>query len=210
MIGRLHVLTDARGGRTPLQVVAAALSAGAPVVQVRVKGSTDRDLYDFALRVAGLCAGAGATCIVDDRADIALAVGAAGTHLGATDLPLPAARRMVGADHLLGGSAREPGSGAALVSDGADYLGVGPAYATTTKDGLPAPLGPMGIGAVASAVAVPVIAVGGVTAARVPELLAAGAHGVAVVGAVSDAADPGEAVRRLLLALAAAPDGGAP
>jgi len=170
--GRLHVLTDAREGRAPLQVVAAALSAGAPVVQVRAKGCTDRELYDLELRVAGLCARSGAACVVDDRPDVALAVGAAGTHLG---------------------------------PEGADYLGVGPAYATATKAGLPAPLGAAGVGAVASVVQMPVIASGGVTAARVPELLVAGAYGVAVVGAVSGAADPAAAVRELLRVLEAAP-----
>lgn len=203
MIGRLHVLTDARAGRAPLPVVAAALSAGAPVVQVRHKECTDRELYDLSLRVVELCARAGATCVIDDRPDVAVAVGAAGTHLGATDLPLPAARRVVGDGHLLGGTAREPVQAATLVADGADYLGAGPAYTTNTKDGLPAALGPAGIGTVAAAVPVPVIAIGGVTVARVPELLAAGAHGVAVVAAVSDAADPAGAVRRLLAALAA-------
>lgn len=201
MSGRLHVLTDAREGRAPLQVVAAALSAGAPVVQVRAKGCTDRELYDFALRVAGLCARSGAACVVDDRPD----VGAAGTHLGPADLPLRAARRVVGADHLLGGSVREPVRAGELVAEGADYLGVGPAYATATKAGLPAPLGAAGVGAVASVVQMPVIAIGGVTAARVPELLVAGAYGVAVVGAVSGAADPAAAVRELLRALEAAP-----
>lgn len=188
MSGRLHVLTDAREGRAPLQVVAAALSAGAPVVQVRAKGCTDRELYDFALRVAGLCARSGAACVVDDRPDVALAVGAAGTHLGPADLPL-----------------REPVRAGELVAEGADYLGVGPAYATATKAGLPAPLGAAGVGAVASVVQMPVIAIGGVTAARVPELLVAGAYGVAVVGAVSGAADPAAAVRELLQALEAAP-----
>jgi thiamine-phosphate pyrophosphorylase len=201
VIGRLHVLTDARPGRRPLEVVAAALSAGAPVIQVRAKDRTDRDLYDFALRVAGLCAGAGARCIVDDRPDVAVAVGAHGTHLGAHDLPLPAARRVVGPGHLLGGTAREPVLAGQLVAQGADYLGVGPAYRTTTKPGLPDPLGAPGIAAVASAVPVPVIAIGGVTTADVPELLAAGAWGVAVVTAVSDAADPAAAVRELLAAL---------
>lgn len=210
MTGRLHVLTDARDGRSPLAVAAAALSAGAPVVQVRTKGCTDRELYDFAVRVAGLCAQTGATCVVDDRPDVAIAVGAAGTHLGATDLPLAAARRVVGAGHLLGGTAREPVQAAGLVAEGADYLGVGPAYPTVSKDGLPAPLGPAGVAAVASAVQVPVIAIGGVTVGRVPELLAAGAFGVAVVAAVSDAADPAAAVRELLRVLASAgPAGGA-
>lgn len=201
MIGRLHVLTDTRAGRAAVQVTAAALAAGAPVVQVRAKGLTDRELYDFAGRVAALCAQAGALCVVDDRPDVALAVGAGGTHLGAHDLPLGAARRVVGPAHLLGGTAREAVLAAELVAAGADYLGVGPSYDTTTKTDLPAALGPAGVAEVARAVQVPVIAIGGVTAARVPELLAAGAWGVAVVGAVSGAADPAAAVRGILAAL---------
>lgn len=201
MLGRLHVVTDARDGRRPLEVVHGALSAGAPVVQVRAKGVTDRGYFDFAVRVAALCAGAGALCVVNDRPDVALAVGAGATHLGAQDLPLAVARRVVGAGHLLGGTTRDPDDARRLVAEGADYLGVGPAFATTTKDGLPDPLGPEGVGAVAAAVDVPVIAIGAVTAERVPALLAAGAHGVAVVAAVSDAADPAAAVRALLAVL---------
>lgn len=197
-LGRLHVVTDAREGRDALAVVAAAVGAGAPVVQVRAKGCTDRALHDFARRVVEICAAGGATCIVDDRVDVALAVGAAGTHLGADDLPVAAVRRVAGPGHLVGGTARDPERAAALVAEGADYLGVGPAYGTTTKAGLPDPLGPQAVGAVADAVQVPVIAIGGVTAQRVPELLAAGAHGVAVVTAISDAPDPALATRALL------------
>jgi thiamine-phosphate pyrophosphorylase len=151
--------------------------------------------------VVELCTPAGTTCLVNDRVDVALAVGAAGTHLGAGDLPLAAARRIAGPGHLLGGTAREPALARRLVAEGADYLGVGPAYPTQTKTGLPDALGPAGIRAVAEAVDVPVIAIGGITAARVAELLAAGATGVAVVGAVSGAADPGAATRELLRAL---------
>ena len=197
-LGRLHVLTDTRGGRDPLPAVVGALSAGAPVVQVRAKDLTDRALHDLALRVKQLCDEHGATCVVDDRPDVAVAVGAAGTHLGAADLPVAAARRVAGSGHLLGGTARDPQTAAALVAEGADYLGVGPCWATTTKDGLPPPLGPARVAAVAQAVDVPVIAIGGVTAERVPELVAAGAWGVAVVTAVSDAADPAAATRALL------------
>jgi thiamine-phosphate pyrophosphorylase len=202
-LGRLHVLTDAQGGPRALGAVEAAVAAGAPVVQVRAKGCTDRELYDFAAAVVARCRAAGATCLVNDRVDVALAVGADGTHLGAGDLPLAAARRIAGPRHLLGGTAREPGHARQLVADGADYLGVGPAWPTTTKTGLPDALGPAGIAAVAGAVDVPVIAIGGVTAARVAELLAAGAHGVAVVGAVAAAPDPGAATRALLQALGA-------
>ena len=204
-ISGLHVLTDARKGRDVLGVVAAAVATGAPVVQVRVKGCGDRVLYDFAQRVVEICAPYGATCIVDDRVDIALAVGAAGTHLGAGDLPLAMARSVAGPDHLLGGTARTATSAVELVEAGADYLGVGPAYPTTTKAGLPPALGPAGIAAVASAVDVPVIAIGGITLAQISQLLAAGALGVAVVGAVSDAPDPTAATRRLLAALAVTP-----
>lgn len=203
MIGRLHVLTDTRDGRDALAVVAAALSAGAPVVQVRSKGGTDRGLFDLAARVVELCRPSGALCLLDDRVDVALAVGADGTHLGAHDLPLDAARRLTGPEHVLGGTAREPVLAAELVAQGATYLGVGPAFSTATKDGLPDAIGPEGVRAVASAVDVPVIAIGGITVQRVPELVAAGAHGVAVVAAVSEAADPAAATRALLQALPA-------
>lgn len=200
-LGRLHVLTDTRDGRDALTVVAAALSAGAPVIQVRSKGGTDRDLHDLAERVVRLCDDAGALCLVDDRVDIALAVGAAGTHLGAHDLPLAAARRIAGPGHLLGGTARDATRARELVAQGASYLGVGPTAATSTKDGLPSPLGTAAVGAVAAAVDVPVIAIGGVTVGHVPDLLAAGVHGIAVVAAVSEAADPAAATRALLRAL---------
>lgn len=203
-LGRLHVLTDADGGPAALAAIAAAVAAGAPVVQVRAKGCSDRVLYDFARAVVELCRPAGTTCLVNDRVDVALAVGADGTHLGAGDLPLAAARRVAGPGHLLGGTARDPELARRLVAEGADYLGVGPAFATTTKTGLPDPIGVAGVGAVAAAVPVPVIAIGGVTAARVGELLAAGATGVAVVGAVTTAADPGAATAELLRALAGA------
>ncbi len=133
------------------------------MVQVRSKGGTDRELFELAERVAQRCDEAGALCLVDDRVDVALAVGAGGTHLGARDLPLAAARRIAGPGHVLGGTAREPGLARELVAQGATYLGVGPTAATSTKDGLPSPLGIAAVGAVAAAVDVPVIAIGGVT-----------------------------------------------
>jgi thiamine-phosphate pyrophosphorylase len=209
VLGRLHVITDERAGRDAWDTVCAAVRAGAPVVQVRLKTGPDRERYEFARRVAQECAAHGALCIVNDRVDIALAAGAGGTHLGADDLPVSAARRIAGSDHVIGATARDPRRAAELVAAGADYLGVGPAYATTTKSGLPAPLGPAGIAAVAAAVAVPVIAIGGVTADRIAPLRAAGAHGVAVVTAVSEVEDAASATRVLLDALDGRPlDGG--
>jgi thiamine-phosphate pyrophosphorylase len=201
-LGRLHIVTDTRPDRDPLSVVRAALSVGAPVVQVRVEDTaTDREAYDLTVRVAALCAEYGATCLVNDRLHVALAAGAAGGHVGADDLPVAAARRVLGPAAILGATARAPETALDAVAAGTSYLGVGPVCATATKSGLPPPIGPAGIAAVVGAVDVPVIAIGGITAARVPELIAAGAYGVAVVGAVSAAADPARATAALLAAL---------
>lgn len=196
-LGRLHLITDR------VEVAAAALAAGVPVVQVRVADQvTDREAYDLAGRICALCREHEATCLVNDRLDVALAVGADGAHVGADDLPVAAARRVLGPAAVLGATCRDPVSAKAAVADGASYLGVGPAYQTTTKAGLPPALGPAGVAAVAAAVPeVPVIAIGGITADRVAPLRDAGAHGVAVVGAVNAAADPGAATEELLHAL---------
>jgi thiamine-phosphate pyrophosphorylase len=206
-LGRLHLITDTRPGRDALATVAAALSAGAPLVQVRVEDdTTDRDAYELALRVRELCDRHGATCLVNDRLDVALAAGAAGAHVGDGDLPVVAARRVLGPAAVLGATCRDPAAAAQAVAAGASYLGVGPAFTTATKPGLPDAIGPDGVAAVAAAVpGTPVIAIGGVTAPRVPSLVTAGAYGVAVIGAVSDAVDPAEATRDLLVALGGRP-----
>lgn len=215
-VPRLHVLTDTRGGRDPLPdvravVAAARASALRVAIQVRAKDVTDRDLLALACRVVELSRrepGTGrtdsqVTVIVDDRVDIAFLAGADGVHLGAHDLPVDAALRLLGPDGLAGGTARNAEQALHLEQLGAAYLGVGPAYATTTKAGLPAPLGPAGVRAVSRATCLPVIAIGGVTPDHVQELLRAGAHGVAVVSAVSGAADPLAATARLLCSLQA-------
>lgn len=201
-VPRLHVVTGTRpGGRDLSGVLDATLEAGAPCVQLRAKQGPDRDLLALAREVVARCHAAGAICIVNDRVDLALASDADGVHLGADDLPVAAARALAGDRLLVGGTARDPSTARRLVAEGADYLGVGPVYATTTKDDLPPPFGPAGLAPVAAAVDVPVIAISGITADRVPEVLAAGAHGVAVVGAVAGAPDPAAATRDLLTRL---------
>jgi thiamine-phosphate pyrophosphorylase len=194
-IGRLHVLVDS------VALADAALAGGAPTLQVRVKDGSDRERFAVVAAVAERCRLAGASCIVDDRADMAVAAGADGVHVGALDLPVDAVRHVVGPDLLVGATARDPDTARRLVAAGADYLGVGPTFATRSKDGLPAPLGPAGVGAVAAAVDVPVVAIAGITRERVPEVLAAGAWGVAVIGAVRRAVDPVAATRSLVDAL---------
>ncbi|QGN46834.1 thiamine phosphate synthase [Micromonospora sp. WMMD558] len=203
-LGRLHLITDTRPGRDPLAVVRAALPVARAelVVQVRVTDdATDREAYDLARRVVVLCARYRATCLVNDRLHVALAVGADGGHVGADDLPVGAARAVLGSAAVLGATARDPGTAGEAVAAGASYLGVGPYRPTSTKDGLPTAIGVAGVRAVAAAVSVPVVAIGGVTAEDVPALRAAGAYGVAVVGALSGAADPARATAELLKAL---------
>ncbi|MFG1607362.1 thiamine phosphate synthase [Actinoplanes sp. NPDC049265] len=187
---RLHVVTAS------LPVVEAVLSVSPRVaIQVRVDDAlTDRDAYALTVAALARCRERGAMCLVNDRLDVAVAAGADGAHVGADDLPPAAARKVLGPSAVLGVTLRAP----AVVPE-ASYFGVGPAFATSTKDGLPDPIGPPGVGAVAEAATIPVIAIAGVTPSRVPSLLAVGAYGVAAVGAI--ARDPVGATREFLEAL---------
>ncbi len=195
---RLHVITPAEVGAHVAEATRAAVAAGAPLVQLRTKDATDRARYRHTAELAGLCRAGGATVMVNDRADLAVALGADGVHVGDDDLPPEAVRAVLGPEPILGVTARDPEAGRRAVDAGATYLGVGPVRATSTKAGLPDPIGVAGVEAVARAVEVPVIAIGAVTAADVPALLDAGAWGVAVVGAVFGAPDAAAAVGELL------------
>jgi thiamine-phosphate pyrophosphorylase len=205
-LGRLHVLVDS------LILAEAALEGGAPTLQVRIKTGSDADRFHLAEAITARCRAAAATCLVNDRADLAVAVAADGVHVGADDLPLGAVRRVVGPDLLVGGTARDPVTAQRLVDEGASYLGVGPTFATSSKPGLPDPIGVEGVRAVAAAVDVPVIAIAGISAQRVDEVMAAGAWGVAVIGAIADAPDPHSATHEMMLAVAKAVEalGGTP
>lgn len=201
MIPRLHYIANYRGGPDEarlLDIVSAVLDAGVPAIQLRCKAGSDLERLQMAGRLSELCRQAGATFLVNDRADIAVASGADGAHVGPDDLPPADARLILGPDRILGASARTEERARLAVAAGASYLGVGPCYATTTKEGLPDPIGPHGLRVVAEAVDIPVIAIGGVTADAIPDLLAAGAHGVAVIGAIEASDDPGLAAKELM------------
>lgn len=203
-VGRVHVLLDRFDRHRPMELANAALGGGAEVLQLRATHLTDRERYELAGPLLAVCREAGAALIIDDRVDIAVALEADGVHLGANDLPVGVARALLGADALVGATARDPASGRARQEEGASYLGVGPAFATTSKGGLPDPIGVDGVAAVAAAVSVPVVAIGGVTAAGASDLVAAGAHGVALIGAVARADDPRVAVSAVATAVAGA------
>ena len=188
-------------GNDTLDLTRTVLDAGSPVIQVRVKDVDDRQRLPLTRAVVDLCRGYDTTCIVDDRPDLAVLCEANGVHGGATDLPVQALRTIVGPDRLVGGTARDPFTARSLEEQGADYLGVGPIYSTSSKTGLPEPLGTEVLHEVALAVGIPVIAISGITVDRVSEVMATGAHGVAVIGAVTEADDPGKATIELLEAL---------
>ena len=190
MLPRVHVITDLP--YTPLEVIDEIVSLGVDAVQVRAKQLTDRELLEFAREVVRTV-GDRAKVIVNDRLDIALAVGADGVHLGLDDLAVAHARRLAPAGFLIGGTCRNVLQARQAYADGADYVGVGPIYRSTTKAGLPEPLGLDTLAAVSEIL--PAIAISGITVERVPEVMAAGAHGVALIAAVSRAPDPARAAR---------------
>jgi len=198
---RLVVILDAGvgGDRDLAEVASLAAGGGATMLQVRAKDAAARDLADLVRRVS---AAAPLPVVVNDRLDVALATAAAGCHLGQDDFPIDAARTMVPAGFWLGGSAGTPEEAMRAAAAGADYLGIGPVAATASKDDAGAAIGAEGFRRIhAAAPAVPAVAIGGVTAALVPALIAAGAAGVAVIRAVLDAPDPARAARELRAAL---------
>lgn len=205
---RLIVLTDHRlaSPRSVLEVVEASLAAGAPAVQLRDKEATSRELYEQAIRLRELTRRYGALLFVNDRLDVALAAGADGVHLGPDDLPLAAARKVAPPPFLIGVSIDDPDAARDAEAAGADYIGCGAVFGTTTKlDVGNERIGPEGLEAVARAVDIPVVGIGGVTVENVDLLPATGAAGVAVVGAVMASKDPTNATRRLLDAFRTTP-----
>jgi len=192
-------------GRAPEALAAAYLAGGARLLQLRVKDATSRELLRVAERVAALARAAGAVFLVNDRPDVARAVDADGVHLGQDDLPVGAARRVLGPDRLVGVSTHDLGEARAAVEAGADYIGVGPIYATASKaKALPA-RGPGLVAAVRRQVRCPIVAIGGITAETAPAVLAAGADAVAMIAALVRAADPAAEVRRVIAAISGAP-----
>jgi thiamine-phosphate pyrophosphorylase len=197
---RLVLVTDrhATAGRDLVDVVAAALDAGLPAVQLREKDLPGRALLILAERLRQLTARAGALLLVNDRVDVAVAVGADGVHLGGGSLPADVARRLLPPRALVGVSTHAPAEAA---SAAADFVFYGPVYATPSKTAFGPPQGLAALRQAAAAARVPVLAIGGVTAATVPATRAAGATGVAVIRAILSADDPALATRGLLQVL---------
>jgi thiamine-phosphate pyrophosphorylase len=201
---RLIVITDAdlARPRPVAEVVAAALEAGAPVIQLRAKQATAAALLEDARALLPLVRRHGARLVVNDRLDVALAAGADGVHLGPDDLPVAAVRAQAPAPFLIGYSTDDPAAAARAAAEGADYIGCGAVFGTTSKaDAANEKIGTARLDQVARAVDIPVVGIGGIDGGNVAEVAATAAAGVAVIGAVMAAADPGAAARALLEAM---------
>lgn len=191
-------------GRPTEDIVEAALEGGVGAVQLREKGRSARDRYHLGRRLRALTETHDVPLIVNDRVDIARAIGADGVHLGDEDLPLPEARDLLGPEAILGRSVSTVPAAREAAAKGADYLGVGAVYRTASKadvDPDEQAIGLDRIAAIDAAVEIPIVAIGGITADRVPEVVAAGADGVAVISAITAADDPAAATRRLARAV---------
>lgn len=213
----VYLVTDTelagRHGHGVLGVVRAAVGAGVRAVQVRDKHASARELMGLATAVAD-AVGDRATVVVDDRLDVVLAARhaghrVAGVHLGQSDLPVTAARALLGPQAHVGLTANTPehlAAVAALPAGTVDLLGVGVVHPTTTKPDHPAPLGVDGFARIAAATGLPCVAIGGVALDDVPLLRAAGAAGVAVVSGICAATDPGAAAAAYVTAWRTAAD----
>ncbi len=192
-----YAMIDPAGGHDPVSLAETLLDAGARVMQLRLKDAPGRDFLAAARAIAELCRRRGAILIVNDRVDIAILAGAHGVHLGQQDLPLEAARRIAGPGHIIGISTHTVEQARAAENGGADYIGFGPMYPGGLKN-IAAGMGLDNLRAIRAAVRIPIVAIGGITEARVPETLAAGADAAALITDVVNAPDIAAKVRAIL------------
>ena len=202
-IGKLHILTDTvlQSRFSHMEITRLAIAGGADTIQYRQKSGSTREMIEIARNMKQLCSEAGVTFIVNDRLDVAIAAEADGVHLGQDDFPIPMARELLGEGRIIGGSAATLDEARKCLSEGADYVGFGPVYPTSSKDDAGPVSGIDILKQVVEIIPLPIIAIGGVGAENIPDVMRAGAHGIAVISAVCCQDDPEEATRSLYQAL---------
>jgi len=197
----LYLVTDRAmlAGREYIQTVLQAVSGGVTAVQLREKELPTRELVTLAKALVQALRPLKVPLIINDRLDVALAADADGVHLGQEDMDATTARHLIGRDRLLGISASTPAEAQAAERAGADYIGGGVVFDTATKADYTGTIGILGLSSIVHAVHIPVVAIGGIGPATIPELRAIpGLAGLAVVSAILKAQDPREAASRLL------------
>jgi thiamine-phosphate pyrophosphorylase len=199
-VGVLHVITDTtiQSRFTHAQLAEMTIEGGADTIQFRQKTGTTRDLLNTAREVQAICSRHSVPLIVNDRADIALAIGSAGVHFGQDDLPIVVGRTLFQPDSIIGASARTEEKIMEAIAEGADYIGFGPIRQTSSKPDAEAPKGLDALTRMCEITQCPVIAIGGIRVEDIHDVIRAGAHGVAVISAVCGEPDPSAATQRLV------------
>ncbi len=193
--GRLYFLTDrVLSRRGNVEDVRAALEGGVRIVQYREKTLSFREQIREALRIKKLCRRAGATFIVNDRVDLALSIEADGVHLGQEDMPMEIARRLMGQHKLIGITVHNVEEALEAVEGGADYLGVSPIFATSTKADAGPPIGLEGLRDIRAQVELPIVGIAGITRENARQVIEAGADSVCAISAIVTREDVKESV----------------
>lgn len=195
---RVYLVLDPAltAGRSPLEIAEGALRGGVAALQLRWKSGPLREMLRLGEALRELCRQHGVPFLINDRVDVAMALGADGVHLGQEDLPPEVARRLLGPRALIGVSARTPEQAQAAEAAGADYLGTGSVFPTASKAN-PTLIGLEGLATVVRSTRLPVVAIGGVNPENAAACIRAGAVGVAVISAIAQAPDPEAAARAL-------------
>lgn len=202
MIAKLQYISQQSASLTHIAAIHKALDAGCDWVQLRVKNTPETVVARYAEEAKKLCAQYGAKLIINDYPHLAKTVEADGLHLGLQDMPIQEARSIVGDKMIIGGTANTLELIRQRVAEGADYVGLGPFRYTTTKEKLSPVLGLEGYATIlrqlaAEGITIPIIAIGGLVVDDVTALLKTGVHGIAVSGAVTNAANPADLVRTI-------------
>lgn len=198
----LYLVTDRElmSCETIGQSVEQAITGGATVVQLREKNASSREFYELAVRVKKITEPCQVPLIINDRIDICMAAGADGVHLGQKDIPCDIARRILGSEKIIGVSAATPEEAAKAERDGADYLGVGAVFSTSTKTDT-RPVTPEIIRNIRAAVTIPFVVIGGINSENIETLSGLGINGAAVVSAVVAQPDIEKAARTMRAAV---------
>jgi thiamine-phosphate pyrophosphorylase len=200
----LYLVTDRHqtGSRDLLSVVGQALQAGLRAVQLREKDLATRDLYDLGGKLVALTREVGAALLINDRVDVAMALSADGVHLTRRSLPPKEARALLGPAKLIGISCHSMAEVREAADDNVDFVVLGPIFETPSKTQFGPPLTTSVLRQARATTSLPLLAIGGIHAARIPEVMAAGADGVSVISAVMTAPDPAGAAQELLTTVA--------
>jgi len=197
--GRLCVITDTSVQKrySHIEIARMAITGGADVIQFRDKSMPTEQLIETAKKINKICSKAGVLFIVNDRADVALLANADGVHLGIEDIPLKEARKLLGKNKIIGGTAHNIKEAKEAERNGADYIGFGHIYSTASKLKLTSPVGTEKLKYAVKTINIPIFAIGGISLSNIEEIIKTGVYGAAVIGSVVKSTDPSKTVKEL-------------